>query len=71
MDSKARLILRSSCRRDGVHGDAVVTYLNLGLRADFVVQWVKAYLIAWPVAAATGYLRHADGAAHHRAHRRR
>lgn len=34
----------------------LVTYLNLGVRADFIVQWVKAYLIAWPVAAATGFL---------------
>ena len=34
----------------------LVTYLNLGVRADFVVQWVKAYFIAWPVAAATGFV---------------
>jgi hypothetical protein len=33
----------------------LVTYLNLGLRAGFVVQWVKAYFIAWPVAAVTGF----------------
>jgi hypothetical protein len=34
----------------------LVTYLNLGPRADFLVQWVKAYFIAWPVAATTGFL---------------
>ncbi len=34
----------------------LVTYLNLGLPSDFALQWVKAYLIAWPVAAVTGYL---------------
>ncbi len=34
----------------------LVTYLNLGLRADFLYQWVKAYVIAWPVAAATAFL---------------
>jgi hypothetical protein len=34
----------------------LVTYLNLGLPSDFVVQWVKAYFIAWPVAAATAFL---------------
>jgi hypothetical protein len=34
----------------------LVTFLNLGLRADFVRQWVKAYFIAWPIAAATGFL---------------
>jgi hypothetical protein len=33
----------------------LVTYLNLGLPADFAWHWAKAYLIAWPVAAATGY----------------
>jgi hypothetical protein len=33
----------------------IATFINLGLRADFVLQWVKAYFIAWPVAAATGY----------------
>jgi hypothetical protein len=34
----------------------LVTYLNLGLRPDFLAQWAKAYFIAWPVAAATGFL---------------
>jgi hypothetical protein len=34
----------------------IVTYLNLGLRAEFAFQWVKAYFIAWPIAAITGYL---------------
>ena len=33
----------------------LVTYLNLGLVPDFLVQWVKAYVIAWPVAAATAF----------------
>lgn len=34
----------------------VVTYVNLGLRPDFLTRWAKAYLIAWPVAATTGFL---------------
>jgi hypothetical protein len=34
----------------------LVTYLNLGLRPDFLFQWAKAYFIAWPVAATTGFL---------------
>ena len=34
----------------------IVTYLNLGLRPDFLLQWVKAYFIAWPIAAVTGFL---------------
>src|SRR5262249_30848375 len=34
----------------------LLTWLNLGLRSDFVWQWLRAYLIAWPVAAAIGFL---------------
>ena len=34
----------------------LVTYLNLGLRPGFVGNWVKAYFIAWPVAAVTGFV---------------
>ena len=34
----------------------LVTYLNLGLRADFAFHWVKAFFIAWPIAAITGFL---------------
>jgi len=34
----------------------VATYLNLGPRPDFVLQWAKAYVVAWPVAAGTAYL---------------
>ena len=34
----------------------LVTFLNLGWRADFLLQWGKAYIVAWPVAAATAFL---------------
>ena len=34
----------------------VATYLNLGLRPDFVLQWAKSYIVAWPIAAAMAYL---------------
>ena len=34
----------------------LATALNLGLRSDFASQWIKAYFVAWPVAAATAYL---------------
>jgi hypothetical protein len=30
--------------------------VSLGLRSDFLLQWVKAYALGWPVAAATAYL---------------
>jgi len=34
----------------------LVTFLNLGLAPDFLIQWAKAYIIAWPVAAGTAFL---------------
>lgn len=34
----------------------LVTYLNLGFHHGFLLQWIKAYFIAWPVAAVTGFL---------------
>ena len=34
----------------------VATYLNLGLRPDFVLQWAKAFIVAWPIAAVMAYL---------------
>jgi hypothetical protein len=33
----------------------LVTFLNLGFRSDFLMQWIKAYFISWPVAAATAF----------------
>jgi len=34
----------------------LATFLNLGPRPDFVVYWLKAYAVAWPVAAATAFI---------------
>jgi hypothetical protein len=34
----------------------LATFLNLGLRPDFVFMWLKAYAFAWPIAAGTAYL---------------
>ena len=34
----------------------VATYLNLGFRHDFIVQWAKSYFVAWPIAAGMAYL---------------
>jgi len=34
----------------------VATYLNLGFRSDFVLQWAKSYIVAWPIAAVMAYL---------------
>ena len=30
---------------------AAVTYVNIGLRVDFVRRWLSAFVVAWPVAA--------------------
>ncbi len=32
----------------------VVTFTNIGLRADFVGRWLSAFCIGWPVASVTG-----------------
>jgi hypothetical protein len=32
---------------------AVVTWANIGFRADFVTRWLSAFLVGWPVAAVT------------------
>ena len=34
----------------------VATYLNLGWRSDFFLYWLKAWLVSWPVAAATAFI---------------
>jgi hypothetical protein len=34
---------------------AVVTFFNIGLRADFVERWLSAFLVGWPVAAVTAF----------------
>ena len=34
----------------------IVTFLNSACRTISCLQWVKAYIIAWPIAAVTGYL---------------
>lgn len=33
----------------------VVTFFNIGLRADFLVRWWSAFAVGWPVAAVTAY----------------
>lgn len=35
---------------------AVVTFANIGLRTDFVPRWLMAFIIGWPVAAATAFV---------------
>ena len=57
MPPKARLILAVTMTSMMVFMVTLVaTYLNLGLRPDFLRYWFKAYIIAWPIAAATAFL---------------
>jgi len=35
---------------------AVVTFTNIGFRADFVRRWLSAFSIGWPVASVTGLI---------------
>jgi uncharacterized protein DUF2798 len=35
---------------------AVVTFFNIGLRADFVTRWLSAFMVGWPVAAVTAFI---------------
>ena len=56
MDGKARFILVTTMTALMVlMVTLVATLINIGLRHDFVLQWMKAYLIGWPIAAITGY----------------
>ena len=34
---------------------AVVTFFNIGFRADFVRRWLSAFLVGWPVAAVAAF----------------
>ncbi len=57
MDGKSRLILSMVMSSVMVFMvTLLVTFLNLGLRSDFLVQWAKAYAIAWPIAAGTAFV---------------
>jgi len=34
---------------------AVVTFLNIGMRADYFAQWIRSFGIGWPIAAVVGF----------------
>lgn len=56
MDGKARFIFPVLITAVIVFVvSAVVTFSNIGLRADFVPRWLSAFLIGWPVAAVTAF----------------
>jgi Protein of unknown function (DUF2798) len=56
MEAKPRLILAALMSSVMVAMVTfIVTVLDLGLRSGFLLKWLKAYLIAWPVAAITAF----------------
>ncbi len=57
MDKKTRFILVTTMTAVMVAMVTLIaTWLNIGLTHDFIPKWAKAYIIAWPIAAITGYL---------------
>jgi hypothetical protein len=34
---------------------AVVTFANIGLRADFITRWLRAFVTGWPVAIVVAF----------------
>ena len=57
MDTKSRAILAVLMSAMMVFMVTLLaTFINLGMRPDFIGQWIKAYVIAWPVAATTAFL---------------
>jgi hypothetical protein len=34
---------------------SVVTFFNIGFRADFVTRWLSAFLVGWPIASVTAF----------------
>lgn len=35
---------------------ALITAINLGLQADYLFRWIKAFLIAWPAAILAAFV---------------
>jgi uncharacterized protein DUF2798 len=56
MDHKTRIILVTTMTSVMVlMVTLIATVVNIGFRADFLLQWMKSYLLGWPIAAITGY----------------
>ena len=56
MDSKTRFVLVTTMTSVMVcMVTLIATLLNIGLRHDFLIQWAKAYIVGWPIAAITGF----------------
>lgn len=57
MEGKARFILAATMSSMMVAMvTLIVTWLNLGFPSNFLLKWAQAWIIAWPIAAITGYI---------------
>jgi hypothetical protein len=57
MDGKAKFIFPILITAVVVFvASAVVTFTNIGFRADFIRRWLSAYIVGWPAAALTAYV---------------
>lgn len=57
MDGKTRFILVTTMTAVMVcMVTLIATFLNIGMRPDFMLQWFKAYVVGWPIAAISGFL---------------
>jgi Protein of unknown function (DUF2798) len=57
MESKAKFIFPVLATAIVVFvAGCVVTFTNIGIRADFVRRWLSAFLVGWPIASVTGLL---------------
>ena len=57
MEGKARFIFPVLATGIVVFAaSAAVTYMNIGLRIEFVHHWLSAFIVAWPVAALTAFI---------------
>ena len=57
MDGKAKFVFPILATAVVVFvASAAVTYVNIGLRVDFLRRWLSAFMVGWPVAAVTAYV---------------
>ena len=57
MDGKARFIFPVIITAVIVFVvSGVVTWTNIGFRADFIVRWMSAFIVGWPVASVAAFI---------------
>lgn len=57
MDGKARIIFPIIVTAIIVFlVSAVVTFINIGFSPNYVGQWLRSFIIAWPVAAMVAFI---------------